>query len=155
MPSSASPIVVQAFSPYAKGQSISDGVTIASILAGPYASYVVAVNASLSVVSGGVPTIAAGIDSSWNAPALPAGSPLQTIALNPVRQNIEINNPTDQDVILALDDGNDGALSLYPLAAGGANKQGGNWSSLFFKGRIQIFSASGVTPNGYVYVHQD
>ena len=155
MTTSTTLVVIKAFSSYNVSDRITDGATVTSILASAYATYVVATNVPPPVTSGGVSTVAVGTDNSWNQPALPAGSPLEVVDINPFRQNVKVTNATDQDLLLVFDDGNGGALTIEPLASVAAYAQGAAWESPFFKGRIRIFPAIGGIPNGQIPIHQD
>ena len=157
MTASTTLVVLEPFDTYTQGQTISDAATIAAILGGPHASYVVATFAPIVTNPGsGVPTIAVGNDYSWNAPPVPTGNPLTFAPINPHRQRLLINNATDQPIVLVFDDGNGGALSTYPLDPGaGAGRQGGDWDSVFFRGRVRIYQPSGLVPSGFIYVHED
>lgn len=92
-----------------------------------------------------------GTDRSANAPAGPGAetsftfngaalSLLATIAANPARKSVQINNTTGQVVVLVIDDGSNGSVSLFPLIAGaGQFQQGGDFTSATERGQIRIF----------------
>lgn len=105
-----------------------------------------------------------GVDHSANAPAGPGAATsftfngvavnlLTTIAANPNRRGIEVNNTTGALVVVVLDDGANtlSATSLLPLAPGaGPFQQGGDFSPPNELGRVRIFGATGT----YCYVRE-
>lgn len=113
-------------------------------------------------IAGGVPlpvtpagTI--GADRSANAPAGPGAATsftfngvtlnlLSTIAANPARCGLEVNNTTGALIVVVLDDGANtaGTVSLFPLAPGaGQFQQGGDFSPSNELGRLRIFGTTG------------
>jgi len=87
-----------------------------------------------------------GSDASVNALNIPlAGlSLLQTVAVNPSRLSIEIQNQSAGLIQVVRDDGAGNNQTSILLASGGsAGAQGGSWSSLSFKGRLRIYGVSG------------
>lgn len=113
-------------------------------------------------IPGGVPMPTAeagsvGADWSANAPAGPGNATsftfngvtvnlLQTIAANPSRKSIEINNTTGANVVVVIDDGHNtaGSVGLFPLAPGAsANTQGGDLTLTDELGRVRVFGTTG------------
>lgn len=71
---------------------------------------------------------------------------LATIAANPARRGLEVNNTTGGLVVVVLDDGANtaGTVSLFPLAAGaGAFQQGGDFAPPNELGRLRLFGTAG------------
>lgn len=113
-----------------------------------------------------------GLDFSVNAPALPVigsgfGSSgpyanyllIRTVAANPGRNNLDVENNSGAQIAILRDDGTaaagsaPAAASVFALAGGaGIGSQGGSWSTATFKGRIQIFAP---TATAQVAVFQD
>jgi hypothetical protein len=93
-----------------------------------------------------------GQDFSANAPANSANL-LATVPVNALRNSIEVQNQSAEQIQVVLDDGAGNNVSRLLLAPGtGANTQGGDWQSFTFKGRVRIF---GATAADQVFVHQD
>jgi hypothetical protein len=88
-----------------------------------------------------------GIDHSANGPGVPPTgytTLLVTIAVNPHRNYVEVQNQSTALVALVRDDGtgnNQTVLMLAAASAGGG--VGGDWTSDTFKGRLRIYGASG------------
>ena len=121
-----------------------------------------------SVFAGSGPGIpgSSGRDASVNQPTLPvvganfaASGPyanyalVATIAADPKRRLIDIENNSGAQIVVLRDDGTavPGAAptnaSLFPLAGGsGVGSQGGAYVSTTFAGRIQIYAPNGTTP---------
>lgn len=97
-------------------------------------------------------------DWSNNPPALPnvgANFPgsgpyasyflLKTVPQNVYRKNISVENNSGEQIVVIIDDGTAAAsappvnASIFVLAAGVANGQGGNWQSDIERGRVQIY----------------
>lgn len=117
-------------------------------------------------------TGSAGQDFSVNAPALPAvGSNfaasgpyanyllIRTVAANPARNNLDIENNSGSQIAILRDDGSAAPgsapanASIFALAGGaGIGSQGGSWSTTTFKGRTQIYAP---TTTAQVAVFQD
>jgi len=126
------------------------------------------VQPSLQVDQNGNPVAggSTGIDRSINAPTIPSVGAdfgnvapynnyhlVKTIAANPLRQYIDVENTSGAQIVLLRDDGAaaNGQLptnaSIIPLAGGsGVGSQGGSWSSTTFKGRLQIYGPPSTTP---------
>ena len=106
-----------------------------------------------------------GVNWSANSPAFPnigatwpASGPysgwvlIATVPANPSRTAIEVRNGTAAVVAVMRDNGT-AAASAAPVqpsvfglsAAAAAGGQGGNWASLTFKGRIQVYASSGTS----------
>lgn len=88
-----------------------------------------------------------GFDRSVNPAAIPlAGyqaAALLTIAVNPRRNYLEIQNQSASMLQVVLDDGAGGTATSILLASGGAaNTQGGSWDTQAFKGRVRVFSVN-------------
>lgn len=103
-----------------------------------------------------------GTDLSINVPTIPAvGSNfpgtgtyanyvlVTTVPVNSNRVSIDVENPSGDNILLIRDDGvsNIGSVpvnaSLIPLAPGnGPGTQGGSWTSVTFKGRVQVYAPS-------------
>jgi hypothetical protein len=103
-----------------------------------------------------------GSDASANKPTLPnvganfGGSGpyanyvlITTLAASPTRNNVDIENNSGAQIAIIRDDGTavGGAApvnaSVFALAGGAsAGSQGGAWSSMTFKGRIQVYALS-------------
>ena len=114
-----------------------------------------------------------GTDASLNRPALPnigaafaASGPyagyalVGTVAANPARSYVEVDNSATGPILLLRDDGTAAAgaapanASLIPLqAAPQAGGRGDGWSSTTFKGRLQVYAPAGTTPQ--VNIFQD
>jgi len=93
-----------------------------------------------------------GSDASANAINIPmAGlSLIQTVAVNPSRLSIEIQNQSAGLIQIVRDDGAGNNQTSILLASGGsAGSQGGSWSSLSFKGRLRIYGVSGAQVAAY------
>lgn len=106
----------------------------------------------------------AGIDASANAPSWPnigsnfgAGHPLypswfllKTVAANPARQNITVDNMDLALPVLVLRDDGTAASGGSPVNATGftlnakvtAGPEGGHFASATFRGRLQVFGSS-------------
>jgi hypothetical protein len=98
-----------------------------------------------------------GVDQSANAPAGPGTATtwtfngvlltlLKTIAANPNRHAIQVNNTTGALAVVVLDDGANGAgtVSLFPLVPGtGPFLQGGDLTPTRELGRVRIFGLAG------------
>ncbi len=103
-----------------------------------------------------------GANYSANRPTLPnvganfaASGPyasyvlIATVAANPARFNIDVENNSGAQIVVVRDDGTaaGGAApvnaSVFALAGGsGVGSQGGAWSSQTFRGRLQIYAAA-------------
>jgi len=93
-----------------------------------------------------------GTDSSVNAASIPAAglSLLQTIAANPSRLAIEIQNQSSGLIQIVRDDGAGNNQTSILLSSGGAaGTQGGGWSSMSFKGRLRIYGSPGAQVSAY------
>jgi hypothetical protein len=98
-----------------------------------------------------------GLDRSANAPAGPGAATsftynattvnlLTTIAANPNRHGVEINNTTGALVVVVIDDGANtaGTVSIMPLAPGpGANQGGADFIPPNELGRLRVFGTTG------------
>ena len=121
-------------------------------------------------IAGGIPLVVEplstkGIDHSSNAPAGPGTATsftfngntvnlLQTVAVNPNRVAIEVNNTTGAPVVVVTDDGfnTSGRVSLFPLAPGsGQYQQGADLTLTTELGRVRIFGTTGT----YCYVREN
>lgn len=116
-----------------------------------------------------------GLDHSANAPTLPlvganfGGSGpyanyalVKTVAANPTRANIDIENTAGEQIVVLRDDGTaaNGAApvnaSVFALGGGSsAGAQGGGWTSTTFKGRLQLFAPSVLSGSQYICVMED
>lgn len=93
-----------------------------------------------------------GTDFSINASSIPAAglSLLQTIAANPSRFSVEVQNQSAGLIQVVRDDGSGNNQTSILLASGGSNgAQGGGWSSMSFKGRLRIYGVSGAQVAAY------
>lgn len=105
----------------------------------------------------------AGVDASANAPAWPnigsnfsSSGPyaswflLKTVAANPARQNITVDNMDPSLPVLVLRDDGTAASGGAPVNATGftlnakvtAGPEGGHFASATFRGRLQVFGSS-------------
>lgn len=87
-----------------------------------------------------------GTDHSANPPGVPpagCATLLVTIAANPRRNFIEVQNQSSAPIALVRDDGTGGNVTVIMLAsataAGGA---GGDWTSDTFKGQLSIYGSA-------------
>ena len=115
-----------------------------------------------AVVSTGAGSV--GLDYSTNQPALPpvanpsfaASGPyasfglIKTVPAAPGRLMVELMNNSTAQIVVVRDDGtaavgqapvNASVFSILPAAVAG--QSGGSWRSSTFKGRLQIYAASG------------
>jgi hypothetical protein len=119
-------------------------------------------DSSGTVVQGVAPSGTTGADSSTNKPTLPSvganfgGSGpyasyvlIATIAANPARIAIDVENTSGAQIAILLDDGTaaGGAApfnaTIFALSGGSAvGAQGGSWVSEREKGRVQIYAPS-------------
>jgi hypothetical protein len=103
-----------------------------------------------------------GLDYSANKPTLPnvganfaASGPyasyflIATVPASATRNSVDIENTSGAQIAIIRDDGTAAAAaapvnaSVFALAPGaGVGAQGGSWSSMTFKGRLQIYAAS-------------
>lgn len=119
-------------------------------------------DATGTIVQGVAQSGSFGMDYSVNVPTLPAigagfGSTgpyanyvlVQTVPANAARISIDVENTSGAQIVVLVDDGTaaSGAApnnpSLIPLGGGvSSGAQGGSWSSLAEKGRIQVYAPS-------------
>lgn len=86
-----------------------------------------------------------GTDYSANAAAIPIGGYvlLATVPALSSRNAVEIQNQSNLQIQLVLDDGSGGNTGSILLAGGSAaDTQGGAWSSEYHKGRVRIYGSS-------------
>lgn len=115
-----------------------------------------------------MPTIEAGsvgIDHSANAPAGPGNATsftwngatvnlLATVAANPNRKSLEVNNTTGAPVVVVTDDGSNttGTIGMFPLVPGSAQfQQGADLSLTDELGRVRVFGTTGT----YCFVREN
>lgn len=74
---------------------------------------------------------------------------IATVAANPSRSIIDIENTSGAPIVIIRDDGTAAAsaaptnASVFALGGGaGVGAQGGSWVSQTFKGRVQIYSTN-------------
>jgi hypothetical protein len=86
-----------------------------------------------------------GTDYSANAAAVPIAGLvlLATVPATPSRAYVEVQNQSAGQIQLVRDDGAGANQSSVLLASGGANAQGGGWSSTTFKGRVRVYGVTG------------
>jgi hypothetical protein len=86
-----------------------------------------------------------GADYSASPPAVPIAGfvLLASLPATPTRAYVEIQNQSAGPIQIVRDDGTGTNQSSLLLASGGANAQGGGWSSTTFKGRVRVYGASG------------
>jgi hypothetical protein len=116
-----------------------------SVVVAPISSATVLLGASSAVIGSVVQGGSTGTDASANAASIPISgySLLTTIAANPTRAYVEVQNQSAGQIQLVRDDGAGANQSSVILASGGVNAQGGGWSSATFKGRVRVYGASG------------
>ncbi len=85
-----------------------------------------------------------------------------TVAANPSRVSIDIENMTGAQIAVVRDDGTAAnnaapvAASVFALAGGAAaGQQGGSWSSTTFRGRLQIFAPAALAGSAFVSIMED
>lgn len=84
-----------------------------------------------------------GTDHSANAGAA-GGTQLTTVAVNPTRNGIGVQNQSAAQIMLVRDDGaGNNTTLLYLTGASAAGQQGADWYSQTFKGRLRIYGAAG------------
>jgi hypothetical protein len=116
-----------------------------SVVVAPISSATVLLGASSAVIGSVVQAGSTGTDASANAATVPISgySLLLTIAANPTRAYVEVQNQSAAQIQLVRDDGTGANQSSVLLASGGANAQGGGWLSTTFKGRVRVYGVTG------------